>query len=100
MAQAMAGGPPGPTRRAEPSPPLAIYNRWCKGCGICVEFCPWKVLQLSAEGKAFVASPEKCTRCRLCEVLCPDFAITVTPKTEAPPPITTGGEPVARGRVQ
>jgi 2-oxoglutarate ferredoxin oxidoreductase subunit delta len=82
------------------TPPLAVYNRWCKGCGICVAFCPRKVLQLNPMGKSFLAHPEKCTRCRLCEVLCPDFAITVSPKPEAPPVPVTEGEPVARGRAK
>jgi 2-oxoglutarate ferredoxin oxidoreductase subunit delta len=27
---------------------------------------------------AFVAHPEKCIGCKICENLCPDFAITVT----------------------
>jgi 2-oxoglutarate ferredoxin oxidoreductase subunit delta len=100
MAKTTAGNLEGPVRQSGGSPPLAVYNRWCKGCGICVEFCPRKVLKLSADGKAIVAYPEKCTLCRLCEVLCPDFAITVTNKDEKPSSVALGGEPVARGRVK
>jgi 2-oxoglutarate ferredoxin oxidoreductase subunit delta len=59
---------------------VLVYDRWCKGCGICVRFCPRSVLALSEHGKAAVVAPEKCTQCELCEMLCPDFAITVLRK--------------------
>ncbi len=105
MAQGAPERPAGPRRRPDSAQPVAVYNRWCKGCGICIEFCPRKVLDLSAEGKAVAARPDQCTRCRLCEVLCPDFAITVLPKKKAEPEVATGteeevpeGEPLARGR--
>ncbi len=49
----------------------------CKGCGICVEFCPKKVLQLDKLGKIFVARPEDCIACGQCELRCPDYAIFV-----------------------
>ena len=51
-------------------------NDWCKGCNICVSFCPRKVFILSSDtGKAEVAHPDKCIICGLCQLLCPDFAI-------------------------
>lgn len=54
-----------------------ITRQWCKGCGICVEFCPKKVLDLDKEEKVFVKYPEKCIGCRMCEYRCPDLAIEV-----------------------
>ena len=39
--------------------------RWCKGCGICVAFCPQGVLGLVKQ-KIRILEPEKCTRCGLC----------------------------------
>ena len=39
--------------------------------------CPERCLRLNAERIAELAAPEKCTGCRLCEWLCPDFAIRV-----------------------
>lgn len=54
-----------------------IIRQWCKGCGICVHFCPKQVLELDNEGKVCVASPEDCIACRICELRCPDMAIEV-----------------------
>jgi 2-oxoglutarate ferredoxin oxidoreductase subunit delta len=50
----------------------------CKGCGICVEFCPAGVLAM-VDGHAVVVALEKCTACNMCDLRCPDFAITVYP---------------------
>lgn len=61
---------------------VTVNTLRCKGCGICVEFCPTGVLEL-AEGKARVAALEKCTACNMCDLRCPDFAITVEKKDDA-----------------
>ena len=56
-----------------------VINRdWCKGCEICVAFCPKNVLELDGEYKVVAARPEDCICCRLCELRCPDFAIEIT----------------------
>eukprot|EP01029_Cantina_marsupialis_P018095 TRINITY_DN412450_c0_g1_i1.p1 TRINITY_DN412450_c0_g1~~TRINITY_DN412450_c0_g1_i1.p1 ORF type:complete len:127 (-),score=8.96 TRINITY_DN412450_c0_g1_i1:77-457(-) len=59
---------------------VCVYPDWCKGCGLCVAFCPGKVLELNALGKADVVRPEECINCGFCELHCPDFAIAVRPK--------------------
>ena len=72
---------------------ITIYPDWCKGCGICVAFCPAKVLELDAAGKARVAKPEECINCGFCERHCPDFAISVVPrsrKKRLPPELENG----------
>ena len=61
---------------------LNVKPEWCKGCGICVAFCPKTVLAL-ARGKVTVEKPDECIKCGLCEKLCPDYALWIS---------TEGGE--------
>ncbi len=56
---------------------LVIDRAWCKGCRICVRFCPKQVLDLDGEDKAVVSRPKDCVACGLCELRCPDLAITL-----------------------
>lgn len=50
----------------------------CKGCNICVTFCPKKILALNELGLIYVLDQEKCIKCGQCELRCPEFAIKVT----------------------
>lgn len=56
---------------------IEINEAWCKGCAICVEFCPKDVLVMTRTDKVEVRALEACTKCLRCEQLCPDFAIVV-----------------------
>jgi 2-oxoglutarate ferredoxin oxidoreductase subunit delta len=53
---------------------LTVISKWCKGCGICEQYCPKKVLGLH-KGKIVIVNPDECTGCGLCEQRCPDYAI-------------------------
>ncbi|MBN1164571.1 MAG: 4Fe-4S binding protein [Candidatus Krumholzibacteriota bacterium] len=55
---------------------IRVKPEWCKGCRICVVFCPRDVLEME-NGKVIVVRPDDCIKCNLCELRCPDFAITV-----------------------
>ena len=63
---------------------IRIEKDWCKGCDICIIRCPVEALEKSTElNKRGVYPPKmkeenECNFCRLCELLCPDFAITIT----------------------
>lgn len=63
---------------------VSVYPDWCKGCGICVAFCPAKVLEMGPDGKAHVAKEEDCLNCGFCELHCPDFAIDVQLRDDKP----------------
>lgn len=56
---------------------IKINKDWCKGCELCVAFCPRNVLEIGKDRKAEPAREEDCTGCLVCEYKCPDFAITV-----------------------
>ena len=64
-------------KRRRPRGIVTVFPNWCKGCGLCVEFCPADVLEQGPDGRVIVAHPERCTACRWCELHCPDFAIFV-----------------------
>ena len=61
---------------------IIIKVERCKGCGICVEFCPKKVLALDTLGRVQVVNGEDCIACGQCELRCPDYAIFVDKKVE------------------
>ena len=56
---------------------LVIKKRLCKGCGICVELCPKRVLELDEVGKVYEKEGGACIQCGQCELRCPDYAIEV-----------------------
>jgi 2-oxoglutarate ferredoxin oxidoreductase subunit delta len=56
---------------------LEIRKEWCKGCDICVHFCPKKVLALDDLGKVYIRDVGQCSECGLCELRCPDFCFTL-----------------------
>ena len=37
---------------------VKVNKAWCKGCGICVEFCPKNVLALDHHEKIEIVNPD------------------------------------------
>ncbi|RKX72652.1 ferredoxin [candidate division TA06 bacterium] len=65
---------------------IFVNTDFCKGCGLCVAFCPKKVLELDkVTGKSTPIRIEDCIGCKTCENMCPDFAIAVEKEGEPSP---------------
>jgi 2-oxoglutarate ferredoxin oxidoreductase subunit delta len=61
---------------------LHIHEDYCKGCRLCVDFCPKHVLamttdRLNVKGVPFVVCvrPDDCIGCQTCTIVCPDAVI-------------------------
>jgi 2-oxoglutarate ferredoxin oxidoreductase subunit delta len=65
------------TRNETVTTPVTIDATLCKACGICVGLCPKDVLEGGPDGAAVVGRSDDCTACRICELHCPEFAISV-----------------------
>lgn len=63
---------------------IIVDETVCKGCSMCVNACPLKLIALCKEvlntkgyHPARLMNPEKCVGCAACATMCPDTAITV-----------------------
>jgi len=68
-----------------------VYPGLCKGCGLCIEKCPVRVIdwakELGSAGTPLV-KPEidGCIVCGICQTVCPDAAIHIERKGGKVPP--------------
>ncbi len=63
---------------------VTFNSEECKGCEICIEWCPKKILTLdtsclnkSGIHPAMITDKEKCIGCSNCALMCPDAIITI-----------------------
>ena len=63
---------------------IAVDEGFCKGCGLCVEACPKKILAMSKDKMnatghhpAEMMDQDACIGCAFCATMCPDCIITV-----------------------
>ena len=63
---------------------LTFNNEACKGCQLCVAFCPVKILEMDPErinaagyNLVKVTNISKCIGCSFCAMICPDSVIKV-----------------------
>lgn len=62
---------------------IEVNELFCKGCALCVDACPQKVLALDMERltpKGYHPAhlvQEGCTGCAVCALVCPEAALTV-----------------------
>lgn len=55
---------------------ITMNEEFCKSCEICVEICPNKCLEMKGLYPV-VVDINLCSKCMLCELECPDFALTI-----------------------
>lgn len=66
-----------------------IHKERCKGCGLCIEFCPRLVLAEATEFNAkgyhppYVLREGECVNCQICILICPEFSIYSLPVKES-----------------
>ena len=62
---------------------IEIDRELCKGCEICVSFCPKGIISVSGKLNAIGYLPaefkkrDECTGCAICALVCPEVAIEV-----------------------
>ena len=64
-------------------PEVVVLKEYCKSCGLCIDICPKKILQIGtvANQKSYytveVIDQSKCIGCTLCATMCPDLALEI-----------------------
>ncbi len=62
---------------------VKVDRKRCKGCGLCIVFCPRKNIKIDDKindagiHPAVVIVEDNCTGCGMCYVMCPDACIEI-----------------------
>ena len=66
----------------------------CTACNICVKVCPTNVFDIVAGQPPAIARQDDCQTCFMCELYCPEDALSVAPVADAPAALTEQDEHV------
>lgn len=85
-----------PDERAVSLGTLVIDTEACKGCELCIDACPPRVLRMTANevnerGYRYPQLLPGCIACKACTAICPDFVFQVYRYTEPQTHDTAGG---------
>jgi 2-oxoglutarate ferredoxin oxidoreductase subunit delta len=62
---------------------VRVTRERCKGCELCVLYCPKKILRMSPDfnvkGYHFpeCLEADSCTGCKICAMMCPEVALEI-----------------------
>ena len=63
---------------------VTIKTDLCKGCGLCIEACPKKIIEFDKDAvniKGYrpvrITDESKCIACAFCAAMCPDCVLKV-----------------------
>ena len=79
---------------------VVVLEQYCKGCGLCIEFCKKGKLYIRQMPNkhgiqtAGVRQDVDCAGCLQCATICPDAAVEIT---EVDVPVRKGAQEGARG---
>lgn len=71
---------------------VCLIPERCKGCQVCIQFCPRQVLGISQQAntkgyhypEVLPGKEQDCVHCEFCTLVCPEFAIYTRPMYEVP----------------
>lgn len=94
-------------RKVKALPPaVRIKKDRCKGCGLCIFYCPAKCLEFSSElnrkGVEFVEVKKEvcCTGCGFCFLICPDNCFGIRQKSIVRSPMSEEGQEKFRRKAE
>lgn len=70
---------------------MTVDESLCTACGLCIEYCQFKALNLRDDENVCSVNRSRCYGCGLCVTSCPMEALSLKQKTAAeiePPPVT------------
>ncbi|HYL20949.1 MAG TPA: 4Fe-4S binding protein [Gemmatimonadales bacterium] len=77
-------------RYEQGSAALLVNRAWCKGCKLCLDACPSRILALDQSERVYVTDIGRCIFCGLCSVRCPDFVFALARPSRGSAAVSAG----------